>query len=84
VVILLFFPYGARGEEVDEPEFGRGALAGTDITVTDDFEGFPEPKILTPDLLRDLIKRHHGFHAAAAVIGASEAFVRQRSAELAD
>ena len=40
-------------------------------------EAYPEPKILTPDELVELVSRHKGARQTAAHIGASEAFVRQ-------
>lgn len=62
---------GAEKAQVCEP-----LSLQCDLVLIAEFEAWPEPKILKPTALRELMKRFGGSHKAAAVIGASEAFVR--------
>ena len=52
-----------------------------DLVIVAEFEAWPEPKALTPIVLRELMDRFGGSHRAAEIIGASEAFVRQNGRE---
>lgn len=50
-----------------------------DLVVVAEFEAWPEPKALGPDVLRGLMARFRGSSRAAEAVGASEAFVRQNA-----
>ena len=58
---------GARVDQVDEPR----------ILFIFELEAYPEPKILSIGELIPLYKNLKSFKKVAALIGASEAFVRQ-------
>jgi hypothetical protein len=72
----FYFRDGAVKAKVCEPLCARDELV-----LAAEFEAWPEPKALTPPALRALMERFGGSCRAAAVIGASEAFVRQNGKE---
>lgn len=63
------FFIGAQVEQVDEPP----------ITFVFELEAFPEPKALSSTDLKELYEVHKSYQKVAGHIGASEAFVRQKS-----
>ncbi len=66
--------------EVDEPDCGSGGhLNQSEPVLNFEFEVIPEAKLLSSENLKYLIKKHESFMAVARIIGASQAFVRQKS-----
>lgn len=69
---------GARETEVEEPVFTPATnLFRFEVVFQIEFEAYPEPKVLLPEDLQDLLTQYSRFSTVSQLIGTSEAFVRQ-------